>query len=470
MSVAAIPALRGDLEVELRPDGQVDVRDPRLFNLFTLDASYLDIAKHFDGERDAKAISEVLADEEGVVSNAREVKQIASELESLLLLDTPSSAEATPSSDNIAPHSLLEGVRKKLRVLPDIVPESNWSCRACGACCHGLAVELTEEEESRIDVSLYQDILGEESFAVDALIDPEEPAKRILRQRAEDNKACIFLGEDGLCSIHARQGPEAKPDACQVFPYVVVHVPQGKPRLTMRTNCHSMHESWEDGDTADSAIPDVKRLLQTHDSLKIPKSMTMFGREKDWEQVQKVYDRVGELLLTEGVTPYSLEEIDNKYLRGRLAKSRERFGESLLEYLKEEAKGPVPVEEGSLREQFKLLPRSKAALEAMMRGEEAPETSVPVSAFLARQAQLALYGFGPLNIPDAGIGLVMLMLALEACLHAVGPRGKEQKANLAFMVYAAPLLEVSIHAWPIMEAIDPRYTKNLRKEYIAMYS
>ncbi|MEL6187203.1 MAG: YkgJ family cysteine cluster protein, partial [Myxococcota bacterium] len=236
-----IPALRDDLEVTRRPDGQVDVRDPRLLNVFTLDSEYLEVAVHFDGLRGAKEVVEAhrLADKKKI--RPKEVKAIAEEMDALLLLDTEEAATATPNMENTSPQPLLGPAPSshRLRVLPQTPASSAWSCQACGACCHGLVVELTEAEEARIDASLYQDVLDGQGFAYDAFVDPELPAVRVLRQRVEDRHACVFLAEDGRCLVHARQGPESKPDACQIFPYMVVHVPGRTPHLAMRTNCQS---------------------------------------------------------------------------------------------------------------------------------------------------------------------------------------------------------------------------------------
>jgi hypothetical protein len=70
-----------------------------------------------------------------------------------------------------------------LKVLPQAQPEARWSCHRCGECCHGLAVELSAAEEARIDRSLYRDVLGDRPFVERAFIDPDSPAKRVLRHK-----------------------------------------------------------------------------------------------------------------------------------------------------------------------------------------------------------------------------------------------------------------------------------------------
>jgi lysine-N-methylase len=49
---------------------------------------------------------------------------------------------------------------------------------------------------------------------------------------------CVFLNEQGLCRIHAKFGSEAKPFACQLYPYVLVPVGDHF-RLSMRFACPS---------------------------------------------------------------------------------------------------------------------------------------------------------------------------------------------------------------------------------------
>lgn len=468
-AMGVIPALRDDLEVAERPDGKVDIRDPRLLNVFTLDQSYVDIAVHFDGTRDARAVVKAHRLADGKKAKVSLVEEVARELDALLLLDTEESADANPSIENTAPQALLESTQKRLRTLPVVPSQSKWSCRACGACCHGLAVEITEAEEARIDATLYQDVLKGRPFSLEAFVDPEEPAARILRQRQDENHACIFLDEEGLCLIHARQGMTAKPDACQIFPYMIVNVPGSAPHLAMRTNCRSMHESWSDGASATAAIPDVKRLMKTHDSLKIPKVIPVFGRDRNPDQVRRWFRKLSRPLEPHGATPEALETID-ELLKGRVAEARSAFGDNILAYVAEESRGPAPVEEGGMKGYLKPIPRTKAALRAMRDGLPPPAVRDEVAGFLARQIDLVLHGYGPLNLPDAGLGTVALFLALEACMHTLGAKGKLDRANQCFMAFTAPILENTTHSWPILSAVDPAYTAHLREQYeIALF-
>lgn len=464
VSAEPIPPLRPDLEVGRRVDGVVDVRDPRLLNVYSVDAAYFELARYFDGRRGAAEIR-VAARGAGVEVEEADVVEAAEVLEALLLLDTPAAREAEPSLENAAPHALLEPVERRLRRLPVVQPDGRWSCHACGACCHGLAVELSEAEEARIDPSLYRDVLGDEPFAVDAFIDPELPARRILRQRQEPRRPCIFLGADGLCLVHARQGMEAKPDACQIFPYTVVHLPKAPPRLALRTNCHTMHETWVSGAPAETAIPDVRRILETHASQKVPKEVRLFGAERPSEDVVPILDRIADVLEEPGATPGVLARIDREHLDGRARKRRRAFGRRLAAYARDEREGPVPVEEGGLWEHLSVIARPLEALEAMSRGRAPPSPRPEVARFLGRQARLALHGLGPFNLPDAGVGLVALILATEATLHAVGEHGRLPRANRAFMAFTAPILENTAHAWPVLDAIDPDLAATLRATY-----
>ena len=465
-----IPPLRSELEIHWRSDGSVDIRDPRLYHIYTIEAKYINTAKYFDGVKIASDVCAALK-KDGTDMCEADVVEIAEALERLLLLDTQEARDASPSVDQSAPHSILEGVQRPLTVLPDYDENAKWSCHACGACCHGLVVELSDEELERINPQLYVDVLKEnESFYLESFIDPEEPAKRVLRQRADDNYACVFLGKDGLCLIHARQGLEAKPDACQIYPYVVVHLANGSSRIALRTSCYTMYRSYNDGDSPQQAIGDIQRLMQTHTSLSIPAEIDFFGETKSFADVQAMFDDIRNTFSQDGVNPQTIDSIDSKYLFGIVRQSRRAFAQKILDYIREEREGEIPVEEGGLWSHFKDLPKPIKPLEplkAMRAGRPISLPTGPVSEFLAHQIGLSLYGFAPLNFPDAGFGLAGLLHAVTAALYACGPHGTAEVAHRAFMAYSTPMLENTAHAWPVLEAINMEYADALRQDYLS---
>lgn len=449
-----------------RPDGTIDVRDPHLLQIFTLEAEELEVARRFDGKNTAKDHAKALrATGNGHrETRPKDVLRIAKELRALSLLDLPEVWQKAPMIDNATPYTIIESSHKKLKVLPEPEAHARWSCGACGACCHGLAVEVNAEEEARIDVSLYQDVLEGESFVEEAFIDPDRPASRILRQRHDKGGACVFLGDDGLCVVHARQGMEAKPDACQIFPNMVIHVPGKRARLAMRTNCRTMHESFETGQAVEEHRDHVLRLLETSGGYKIPKKVPFFGKKATYERSERVRARFNEVFEAEGVNAASIRKLDVELMGGRVTKARKRFGKKLLAYLASETDGDVQVEQGSLSAYFRPLKRGRSALEAMAKGKDAPEAPDVVQRFLRAQMRNVLYAGGPMTMPDAGFGHAALLLALEGVLHTVGKKGTLKTANDAFIAFTVPIIETTAHAWPILDALDRAYADRLRKE------
>jgi lysine-N-methylase len=90
--------------------------------------------------------------------------------------------------------------------------EQRYSCHGCGDCCRDFTVQLRER-----DVRLLQEQGWEERLGHPVTV--EFRGQRFLAQR--DDGACVFLQAGGLCRIHAEYGLEAKPVACQLFPFVL---------------------------------------------------------------------------------------------------------------------------------------------------------------------------------------------------------------------------------------------------------
>lgn len=101
------------------------------------------------------------------------------------------------------------------RTLPLVVlplGAQRYSCHGCGDCCRDFTVQLRPADLAKLAEQRWEDTLGEP-------VTVEFRGQRYLRQR--DDGACVFLMEGGRCRIHAERGLQAKPLACQLFPFVL---------------------------------------------------------------------------------------------------------------------------------------------------------------------------------------------------------------------------------------------------------
>jgi lysine-N-methylase len=109
-----------------------------------------------------------------------------------------------------------------------------WDCHACGDCCRMYAVRVTAEEKARIEAQDWSDV--PEIAAATRIVYEKRIGDDRLNHRADG--ACIFLGPDNRCRIHAKFGAEAKPMACRIYPFTLI--PAGDQwRVGIRFACPS---------------------------------------------------------------------------------------------------------------------------------------------------------------------------------------------------------------------------------------
>lgn len=97
-------------------------------------------------------------------------------------------------------------------------------CRNCTRCCRELVVHLTRHDRERLDE---QDWTGK--LDIPAYVRLGEDY--VLNHAADG--ACVFLGDDNLCRIHATFGYDAKPLACRLYPFTL------EPDVTHREVVHA---------------------------------------------------------------------------------------------------------------------------------------------------------------------------------------------------------------------------------------
>src|SRR5579859_2179645 len=96
----------------------------------------------------------------------------------------------------------------------------NWDCGGCTDCCREYHVHVTDEERARIDGQAWE---KEPGFAdLPLFVNDGKWRKPRYRLNHDSTGACVFLGENGRCRIHAKFGSSAKPLACRIYPFVLI--------------------------------------------------------------------------------------------------------------------------------------------------------------------------------------------------------------------------------------------------------
>lgn len=112
----------------------------------------------------------------------------------------------------------------------------NWSCHNCGGCCREHLIEITEEEKRRIEKQGWK---AADGISMDRPV-IQKIGKGRYRLAHQDDGACVFLDEQGLCRIHAKFGEPAKPLACRVYPYAYHPAGKQKVSVSLRFSCPSV--------------------------------------------------------------------------------------------------------------------------------------------------------------------------------------------------------------------------------------
>jgi lysine-N-methylase len=113
------------------------------------------------------------------------------------------------------------------------VVEQRYSCHGCGNCCRDFTVQLREGDLAKLREQDWERRIG----------GPVAIAFRgveYLRQR--EDGSCMFLMDDGRCRIHVEFGFEAKPIACQLFPFHLTPTSRGT-LMGLNFACQSVLEN-----------------------------------------------------------------------------------------------------------------------------------------------------------------------------------------------------------------------------------
>ncbi len=117
-------------------------------------------------------------------------------------------------------------------------------CLACGRSCHGTMIPIINDSE-RDRIEGFAKVMGLDS-----------PMNgNFLRM---NKGACLFLGDDNLCSIHKKYGAAQKPTVCRQFPLVATQT-ESEVRVEVDPSCYTAMSTWRNG----TLVPDQPLVAAT---------------------------------------------------------------------------------------------------------------------------------------------------------------------------------------------------------------
>lgn len=193
---------------------------------------------------------------------------------------------------NTAAKTPLQPLSGPLRVLPVL---EQWDCHSCGICCKAHTVILDADDLERLRSQNWEqhpEFRNTKIVRRIGLLRPEY----VLAQRADGS--CIFLTEDGLCTIHKEHGEPEKPWACRMFPFQVLPTANGN-QLTMRRNCPSAAAN--KGRPLRQHIDYVRSLAAKvfPEKGKIAPPRIVPGAPTNWADSKRVTDALQRMMLAE---------------------------------------------------------------------------------------------------------------------------------------------------------------------------
>ncbi len=244
-----LPPLRGDLRLE-QAGGRWVFVDALLGRRLPIDARGAEAARALDG-------AQTLAEFAGRIGSDLEAAgRIVGLFERMQLLATDGVAVFE------ADRARLDGVAGcDAATVPLLIREdARFGCTRCGSCCggHNVGPVLDDTLEALADKlpALEPKMRVDKGYFFEIATGPGRPDAAFCH--SEDGW-CVFLTDARRCLIHQEHGGDAKPRACQLFPYQFIATPAGVA-VSLQTECRGFVEAREGPRLVDQEA-EIRRLL-----------------------------------------------------------------------------------------------------------------------------------------------------------------------------------------------------------------
>jgi lysine-N-methylase len=131
-----------------------------------------------------------------------------------------------------------------------------WDCAACGLCCRGSIVPLSDAEVQMIRDQHWE---NDPAYAGKTLFVKQSWGSKRYQLAQQPDGCCVFLTAENRCRVHEKFGPEGKPIPCRMFPLQLVPHEQ-QALLTLRRACPTA--ALDEGRELRDHLPEVRDFVK----------------------------------------------------------------------------------------------------------------------------------------------------------------------------------------------------------------
>ncbi len=184
----------------------------------------------------------------------------------------------------------------RIRTLPIV---ERWDCGACGDCCRGPIIRLSDDELRRIRQQGWHQ---HPEYRGVRIVERDGLLKRRYRLVHRSDGNCVFLAADGRCRIHSDHGEAAKPLPCRLFPLQLVPL-EDHAYLTLRRYCPSA--AADAGREVKQYLGIVRELAQRHHlAPKGTRPPAVLPRQRrSWKDTLRIAEVIERLMLDNRYPP-----------------------------------------------------------------------------------------------------------------------------------------------------------------------
>lgn len=191
-------------------------------------------------------------------------------------------------------------------------PGVRYACTQCGDCCRSWTIVVTAAERRRIEAldwaGKVERLAGAE--VVRPVRDKRMQGRFALAHTADG--ACVFLGQENECLIHAHFGGEVKPLTCQLYPFSFT--PMGaRVAVDAAFSCHAVSSGH--GGALEERIPDWAERFFAGGVADRRKHRLRAGCDVSADVLWEIEGTIAGYLLDENHAPYTRLRHALRYVR-----------------------------------------------------------------------------------------------------------------------------------------------------------